>query len=86
MPRAERRGEMDELDEIARFEIQEGWDVLDADGELVGKVGEVHGESFTLETMVGGREEISYTDVESADDGHLTLMLSGEELTTDLGT
>jgi hypothetical protein len=75
---------MDELDEIARTEIQEGWDVLDADGEPVGRVGAVHSESFALDTSVGDHREISFTDVESADDGHVTLTMSGEELTSDL--
>lgn len=75
---------MDELDEIARFEIQEGWDVLDADGEPVGAVDDVHDQSFTLRTSVGGIMEIAFGDVESADDGHVTLVLSGEELTSDL--
>jgi hypothetical protein len=75
---------MDELHEIARTEIQEGWDVLDADGEPIGRVGALHSESFTLDTSVGGTREISFTDVESADEGHVTLTLSGEELTSDL--
>jgi hypothetical protein len=75
---------MDELDEIARTEIQEGWDVLDADGEPIGRVGALHSESFTLDTSVGGTREISFTDVESADEGHVALALSGEELTSDL--
>lgn len=75
---------MDELDEIARFEIQEGWDVLDADGESIGTVDSVRDESFTLRTSVGGSLDIAFTDVESADSGHVTLSLSGEELTSDL--
>lgn len=75
---------MDELDEIARFEIQEGWGVLDADGETVGVVDAVHDRSFTLRTSVGGTMDIGFDDVESADDGHVTLSLSGEELTSDL--
>lgn len=75
---------MDELDEIARFEIQEGWNVLDADGESVGVVDTVHDESFTLRTSVGGTIDIPFSDVESADDGHVTLSLSGEELTSEL--
>jgi hypothetical protein len=76
---------MDELDEIARFEIQEGWEVLDADDERIGKVSEVHVGSFTIETQTGGRREISFTDIESADDGRVNLSMSGEELTSDLG-
>ena len=75
---------MDELDEIAQTEIQERWDVLDADGQLIGEVSEVHSRSFSVETSVGGSVEIAFTDVESADDGRVTLVLSGEELTSDL--
>ena len=75
---------MDELDEIARFEIREGWDVIDADDERIGSVAEVHDRSFTLETATGGRREIAFTDVESADDGRVTIAVSGEELTSDL--
>ncbi len=75
---------MDEFDEIARMEIQGGWDVLDADGESVGVVEDVHDQSFTLRTSVGGTMDITFTDVESADDGRVRLTLSGEELTSDL--
>ena len=75
---------MDELDEIARTEIQEGWVVLDADGTEVGQVAEVHGGSFTLETSVGRTLEVGFSDIESADDGTVTLSLSGDELTSDL--
>jgi hypothetical protein len=76
---------MDELDAIARFEIQEGWEVLDADDERIGKVVQMHTGSFTIETQTGGRREIPFTDVESADDGRVILSMSGEELTSDLG-
>lgn len=75
---------MDELDEIARFEIQEGWDVLDADDERIGTVAEVHTSSFSMETQLGGQREIAFGDVESADDGRVTLSMSGEELTSEL--
>jgi hypothetical protein len=75
---------MDELDAIAQFEIQAGWEVLDADDELIGRVADVHGKSFSVETSVGGTREISFTDVESADDGRVILAVSGEELTSDL--
>ena len=77
---------MDELDEIARIEIQERWDVFDADGERVGEVGEVHDTAFTLETTVGGAIDVDFTDVESADDGRVTLAMSGDELGSDLDT
>jgi len=33
---------------------------------------------------VGGSVEVDFTDVESADDGRVTLTMSGEELTADL--
>jgi hypothetical protein len=75
---------MDELDEVARTEIRERWDVLDADGEHIGQVGQVHGSSFTLESSIGRRLEIDFRDVESADDGTVSLMVSGEELTSNL--
>jgi hypothetical protein len=47
-------------------------------------VDSVRDESFTLRTSVGGSMDIAFTDVESADNGHVTLSLSGEELTPDL--
>lgn len=75
---------MDELDEVARTEIQERWEVLDADGEHIGQVAEVHASSFTLESSIGRRIEIDFRDVESADDGTVALMTSGDELTSTL--
>ena len=76
---------MDELDEIARIEIQEGWDVFDADGERIGEVTNMHDTSFTLKTTVGGAVDVDFTDVESADDGRVTLAMSGDELSSELG-
>jgi len=70
---------MDELDEIARMEIQQGWDVVDADGHSVGEVAEVHGASFTLRA-IGGVLQVAFSDVESADDGRVSLSVSGDEL------
>lgn len=75
---------MNELDEVARSEIQERWDVFDADGERLGEVVEVHDSSFVLETSVGGSLQIGFADVESADDGRVILMVSGDELTASL--
>ena len=77
---------MDELNEVAGQEIQQRWDVIDADGERVGEVAEVRERSFALETSVGTRLKIGFADIESADDGRVTLMISGEELTSDLET
>ena len=76
---------MDELNEVAGQEIQARWDVEDADGERVGEVAEVGETSFVLETNVGTRVEIAFADIESADDGRVVLMVSGSELTSDLG-
>ncbi len=75
---------MDELNEVAGQEIQQRWDVIDADGERVGEVAEVGTTSFVLETSVGTRLDIGFTDIESADDGRVTLMVSGDELTSDV--
>ena len=74
---------MDELDAIAQTEIQAGWEVADADGERIGAVAEVHSGSFTVETAVGGQIEVDFGDVESADDGRVILMISGDELASD---
>lgn len=76
---------MDELDEIARIEIQEGWDVFDADGERIGEVANMHDTSFTLKPTVGRAVDVDFTDVESADDGRVTLAMSGDELSSELG-
>jgi hypothetical protein len=71
---------MDELDAIARTEIQPGWEVLDADDERIGEVSEVHETSFSVTTTVGTTVQVDFTDVESADDGRVILMVSGGEL------
>jgi hypothetical protein len=63
---------MDELNEVAGQEIQARWDVLDADGERVGEVVDVGETSFVLETSVGTRLDIRFTDIESADDGRVS--------------
>ncbi len=76
----------DEHDAVARMEIQERWDVFDADGERVGEVGSVGETSFLLESSVGTPLEISFGDIESADDGRVTLVISGDELTSNLDT
>ena len=76
---------MDELDAIARTEIQAGWDVYDADGKRIGDVAEVHAENFSVEAVTGARLDVNFTDVESADDGRVELMLSRDELQTQGG-
>jgi hypothetical protein len=76
---------MDELDEIARIEIQEGWDVFDTDGERIGEVANMHDTAFTLKTTAGRAVDVDCTDVESADDGRVTLAMSGDELSSELG-
>lgn len=74
----------DQLDAVARTELQEGWDVVDADGERIGQVAEVHSGSFLIQTGVGRSLEIDFRDIESADDGRVDLAVSGDELTSDL--
>jgi hypothetical protein len=76
---------MDELDAIAQTEIQQGWEVLDADDQPIGRVSAVHTASFSVETSIGGTREIPFTDVESADGGIVTISVSGDELTSDIG-
>ena len=44
---------MDELNEIARHEIQPGWDVFTADEELLGTVDQVSDASFTVANTSG---------------------------------
>jgi hypothetical protein len=73
---------MDELDAVARTEIQPGWDVYDADGDLVGRVREVSDMSFAVETtgLVEAIVGIGFDQVESADDGRVALAVSGDEI------
>ena len=73
---------MNELNEVARMEIQPGWEVYTADGESLGEVDSVGDTSFTVAGMAGsgGVLEVAFDDVESADDGRVTLMLSRDEI------
>lgn len=75
-------GRVDELDEVARNEIQPGWEVYDADGERVGHVGEVSDMSFTVVTagMVEATAGIGFDQVESADDGRVDLAVTAQEI------
>lgn len=73
---------MDDLDAIARTEIQPGWDVYDADGDLVGRVLEVSDMSLAVETtgLVEAIVGIGFDQVESAEDGRVELAVSGDEI------
>lgn len=73
---------MDELDAVARTEIQPGWEVYDADDQLVGTVQEIGDASFTVRTEgpVDAVIGVAYRDIESADDGRVILAVSGEDL------
>lgn len=73
---------MDELDAIARTEIQEGWHVYDADGQLIGSVARVGDVSFSVEPggPSGTTLDIGFDDIESADDGRVTLAVGSDEL------
>ena len=73
---------MDEFDAVARTEVQPGWDVLDADGNSLGVVDEVHASSFSVR---GARADaplldVAFADIESADDGRVELAVSGDAL------
>jgi hypothetical protein len=73
---------MDEFEAVARTEIQPGWDVVDADDQLVGTVEAVGDASFTVrvEGPVDAVIGVAYTDIESADDGRVVLAVSAEDL------
>lgn len=75
-------GDMDEFDEVARTEVQPGWDIVDADGDLIGVVDEVREGSFTvrLPGPLSPMVDVSFTDIESADDGRVDLAVSAAEL------
>ena len=80
----------DELEAIARTEIQKGWEVFDADGEKVGKVEDVGSTSFLMRGIgpVPATVEIGFAEVESADDGQVDLLLTQDEIAltqSDLG-
>lgn len=75
---------MDELDAVARTEIQPGWHVYDADGQLIGSVDRVSDQSFSVRS--GGPREttisIGFDDIEGADDGRIDLAVSSDEIAT----
>lgn len=75
---------MDELNEIARHEIQPGWDVFTADDELLGTVDQVSDASFTVANTSGAGNvlEVTFTDVESAGDGRVDLALGRDDIQT----
>ena len=75
---------MDELNEIARHEIQPGWDVFTADDELLGTVDQVSDVSFTVANTSGAANllEMTFEDVESAGDGRVNLTLGRDEIQT----
>jgi hypothetical protein len=75
---------MDELNEIARHEIQPGWDVFTADDELLGTVDQVSDASFTVANTSGAGNvlEMTFADVESAGDGRVDLALGRDEIQT----
>lgn len=73
---------MDELNEVARMEIQPGWEVYTAEDDRLGEVDSVGDVSFTVAGLPGsgGVLEFAFDDVESADDGRVTLQLSRDEI------
>lgn len=73
---------MDELNDVARTEIQPGWEVYTGDEERLGTVDEVGDSTFTVSGMAAtaGVLEVRFDDVESAGDGRVTLMLGSDEI------
>lgn len=82
MSRAFAHGTMDEFDEVARTEVQPGWDVVDADGDLIGVVDDVREGSFTVRPHgpLSPMVDVAFRDIESADDGRVDLAVSAAEL------
>ena len=52
---------MDELNEVARMEIQPGWDVYTADDEALGQVDSVGDVSFTVTGMAASTAQANAT-------------------------
>jgi hypothetical protein len=75
---------MDELDAVARTEVQPGWHVYDVDGQLIGSVDRVNDSSFSVRPAGPGGTtvDVGFDDIESADDGRVTLALNSDELAT----
>jgi hypothetical protein len=70
----------DEFHAVARAEVQPGWDVNNADGDRIGAVDEVGHDGFTVALAAGGTMRIDFSDSESADESHVNLLLSRDEL------
>jgi hypothetical protein len=70
----------DELDAVARTEVQAGWDVYSADEDRLGEVDDVFDDGFTVRLTAGGTVRVDFSDIESADDGRVDLTLSNDEL------
>jgi hypothetical protein len=75
---------MDELDAVARTEIQPGWHVLDADGTPIGTVERVHDTAFAVRVAgpVETTIDVGFDEIESADDGRVELAVSSDDLAT----
>jgi len=73
---------MDEVEAVARTELQAGWAVHDADGTPIGEIGEVGDTSFTvvMPEPAGLTVSVSFDDIESADQGRVDLSMTGEEI------
>ena len=73
---------MDELDAVARTEVQPGWHVYDVDGQLIGSVDRVSDASYSVRSAGPGGPtlDVGFDDIESADDGRVALALNSDEL------
>ena len=79
-------GAMDELDAVARTEVQPGWHVYDVDGQLIGSVDRVSDSSFSIRPASPGGTtvDVGFDEIESADDGRVALSLNSDELASAL--
>lgn len=73
---------MDELDAVARTEIQPGWHVYDADGLLIGTVDRVGDVGFSVHATgpVETTVDVGFDDIEGADDGRIDLAVTSDDL------
>ena len=79
---------MSEGDPVAWYLIEAGWDVLDADGDAIGRVDEVEGDEnadifsgLLISTGVfGGSRFVPAEHVGLLTEGHVHLSLTGDEV------
>jgi uncharacterized protein YrrD len=79
---------MSEGDPVAWYLIEQGWEVLDAGGEAIGRVEEVEGDAnadifsgLLISTgLLGGTRVVPAEQVRSLTEGHVHLSLTSDEV------